>query len=62
MTPTPTAPAFEHHPAGRLGVGERAPRLSWQVPTAPEGYRQHAAEVEVVVRDPDGSIVRPGST
>ena len=55
MTPAPTAPTFEHHPAGRLGTGEAAPRLSWQIPEAPDGYRQHAAEVELVVRDPDGT-------
>ncbi|NKY10426.1 alpha-L-rhamnosidase [Cellulomonas hominis] len=57
MTPTPTAPTFEHHAPGRLGVGERAPRLSWQVATAPAGYRQHAAEVEIAVADPDGTRV-----
>src|SRR5690349_1011702 len=52
MSPA-AAPAgirFEHHtddgPA--LGIGTPAPRLSWYVPTAPEGFRQRAYEVEIV--------------
>ena len=37
---------FEHH-RDALGVGERAPRLSWRTESAPDGWRQAAYEVEV---------------
>ena len=37
---------FEHHRAG-LGIGERAPRLSWRTGSAPDGWRQVAYEIEV---------------
>ena len=36
---------FEHHREA-LGIGEPAPRLSWQV-TAPPGWRQAAYELVV---------------
>ncbi len=37
---------FEHH-RDALGVGERAPRLSWRTESAPDGWRQAAYELEV---------------
>jgi alpha-L-rhamnosidase len=37
---------FEHHPLA-LGIGERAPRLSWRITAAPDGWRQAAYEVDV---------------
>ena len=37
---------FEHHRAA-LGTGEPAPRLSWRIDSAPDGWRQVAYEVEV---------------
>ncbi|MFD3598744.1 family 78 glycoside hydrolase catalytic domain, partial [Streptomyces sp. NPDC058656] len=45
----PCAPRFEHRTdsAPVLGVGTAAPRLSWAVPHADEGYEQTAYEVEV---------------
>jgi alpha-L-rhamnosidase len=45
----PSALRFEHHPAGRrvLGIGTPAPRLSWQVTTAPDDYRQARYELEI---------------
>ncbi|MFD0484552.1 family 78 glycoside hydrolase catalytic domain [Kineococcus sp. GCM10028916] len=54
MTPTASAPTFEHHAATRLGTGEPAPRLSWQVAEAPVGYRQQAVRLEVRTTGPDG--------
>ena len=44
MTVRSSAPRFEHHSEGRLGIGEAEPRLSWTVAEAPLGYRQEAAE------------------
>lgn len=58
--PVPSAPTFEHHPPGRLGTGEPAPRLSWTVSEARPGYRQHAARLQVVETTPDGREI--GST
>ena len=52
------APTFEHHAPGRLGTGESAPRISWQVAEAPTGYHQQAARVEVTVTASDGSTRR----
>ncbi len=45
----PAALSFEYRPAGEpaLGVGTGAPRLSWHLPTAPDGWAQESAEVEV---------------
>jgi alpha-L-rhamnosidase len=45
----PTAPRFDHLPAGRpaLGIGTATPRLSWWLAEAPDGYRQAAYEVAV---------------
>ncbi|WP_218938096.1 family 78 glycoside hydrolase catalytic domain [Actinomyces culturomici] len=45
MLITPTAPRFEHH-LEALGIPEAAPRLSWIVPDAPEGWEQIGYEVE----------------
>ncbi|MDP3949449.1 alpha-L-rhamnosidase [Microbacterium sp.] len=44
------APRIEHH-REPLGIGERMPRLSWRVSSAPAGWRQSAYRVEV---DHDG--------
>jgi alpha-L-rhamnosidase len=45
----PAALRVENHPVQDrvLGIGEETPRLSWQVPSAPHGWRQGAYEVEV---------------
>src|SRR4051812_41995066 len=47
--PAPIALRFEHLGADSpvLGTGSPAPRLSWQLPSAPAGYRQAGYEVEV---------------
>ncbi len=37
---------FEHHRAA-LGIGERAPRLSWRAVCAPDGWQQAGYEVEI---------------
>jgi alpha-L-rhamnosidase len=37
---------FEHHREA-LGIGERTPRLSWRIDSAPDGWRQAAYEIEV---------------
>jgi len=42
-------PSVEHHPNGRLGIGERAPRLSWRVTEAARDYTQTEARVEAVI-------------
>ena len=55
MTVRSSAPRFEHHSEGRLGIGEAEPRLSWTVAEAPLGYRQEAAELEITVASPDGA-------
>ncbi|ADB32637.1 alpha-L-rhamnosidase [Kribbella flavida DSM 17836] len=52
----PAAPArlrFEHRtdPGPVLGIGTATPRLSWQVPTAPDDYRQAGYEVEIARGD-----------
>ncbi|MFG1707375.1 glycoside hydrolase family 78 protein [Nonomuraea sp. M3C6] len=44
--PHVTPPAFEHH-LDPLGIGESAPRLSWQVATDLPGWRQRAYEIEL---------------
>ncbi|MEV0902404.1 family 78 glycoside hydrolase catalytic domain [Actinoplanes sp. NPDC049802] len=41
-----SAPRIEHHDRP-LGVGERTPRLSWQVATATPGWRQQAYEIQI---------------
>ncbi|GIE98529.1 alpha-L-rhamnosidase [Paractinoplanes rishiriensis] len=45
----PTALRFEHHPADQpvLGIGTATPRISWQVPAAPEDYSQTRYEIEI---------------
>lgn len=45
------APRFEHHREA-LGIGERLPRLSWRVRSAPSGWRQAAYRVDI---DRDGA-------
>lgn len=58
MRPRPDHVRLEHHAPGRLGIGERAPRLSWVVPAAPPGWVQTGAEVEVHVTDALGATGR----
>jgi alpha-L-rhamnosidase len=45
----PISLRFDHHPADRpvLGIGTATPRLSWQVPAAPDGYMQQRYEIEI---------------
>jgi len=45
----PAGVRFEHHTdhGPVLGIGTPTPRLSWYVPTAPEGFRQSAYQVEI---------------
>lgn len=45
-----TPPVFEHH-RQPLGVGEPAPRLSWQTVSAAAGWRQAAYQVEITAAD-----------
>src|SRR5215210_3153867 len=61
--PPPTALRFEHLPADGpvLGTGSAAPRLSWQLPHAPAGYRQGAYEVEVRRAEGAPTVVRVDS-
>ncbi|MFF2486457.1 family 78 glycoside hydrolase catalytic domain [Microbacterium sp. NPDC058062] len=40
------APRIEHH-REPLGIGERMPRLSWRITSAPSGWRQTSYSVEV---------------
>ena len=52
---------FEHHRDG-LGVGERAPRLSWQTESAPDRWQQAGYEVTVDsacyrVESPESALV-----
>jgi alpha-L-rhamnosidase len=54
-------PSIEHHPDGRLGIGEPAPRLSWQVVDAPRDYRQAEARIEATVSRGGASDVRVAS-
>ncbi|PUB27679.1 alpha-L-rhamnosidase [Promicromonospora sp. AC04] len=44
--PAVDAPTFEHHREA-LGIGESAPRVSWVVTRAPDGWRQVRAELEL---------------
>ncbi len=46
MTVTVSPARFEHH-RDALGIGERAPRLSWIIESAPAGWVQAAYRVEV---------------
>ncbi|XVV09065.1 family 78 glycoside hydrolase catalytic domain [Actinoplanes sp. CA-131856] len=48
----PTDLRFDHHPGPVTGIGSATPRLSWQVPDAPEGYAQTRYEIEI---ERDGS-------
>ena len=52
LAPRPVSVRFEHHADGRLGIGESRPRLSWHYDTAPEGFRQSGAVIEVTVDIP----------
>ncbi len=54
LLPAPTPVRFEHHPDG-FGIGNPTPRLSWTMPSAPDGYVQRACEVEWT---PDGAAPR----
>jgi alpha-L-rhamnosidase len=68
----PAAPAavrFDHHPAGTplLGTTATKPRISWQIPTAPDGYTQTGYTIEITrgghtethVVEGDGQILVP---
>ncbi|MVA74692.1 Bacterial alpha-L-rhamnosidase [Auraticoccus sp. F435] len=51
---TPAAPTrlrFDHLDAPVLGTGNPEPRLSWQVPSAPDGWRQRGSQIEVTRDD-----------
>src|SRR5690348_3206483 len=52
----PTDLRFEHHPADRpvLGIGAASPRLSWQIPAAPDDWAQ--ARYEIEIRRGDGAV------
>jgi alpha-L-rhamnosidase len=54
-TVRPAPVRFEHADSG-FGIGTGTPRLSWQVPAAPEGYRQTAYELELTDAD-SGEVV-----
>ncbi|MEV6850704.1 glycoside hydrolase family 78 protein [Actinoplanes sp. NPDC051411] len=43
----PTNIRFDHHRAGIKGIGTATPRISWQIPAAPDDYRQTAYEIEI---------------
>ncbi|KRE30833.1 alpha-L-rhamnosidase [Agromyces sp. Soil535] len=45
---------LEHHRPGRLGIGERAPRISWMVAEAAPEYEQRGARIAVERTRPDG--------
>ncbi|MEV6490590.1 alpha-L-rhamnosidase N-terminal domain-containing protein [Actinoplanes sp. NPDC051633] len=45
--PAPTPVRFEHHTDAALGIGTAEPRLSWQLPSAGEDYRQQRYEIEI---------------
>ena len=53
------APAVtvEHHAQPALGIDEARPRLSWSVPSAPDGYHQAAVEISWHVTTPGGAVV-----
>ncbi|MEU8818790.1 family 78 glycoside hydrolase catalytic domain [Actinoplanes sp. NPDC048796] len=48
----PTDLRFDHHLSPVTGIGSATPRLSWQVPAAPDGYAQTRYEIEI---ERDGS-------
>jgi alpha-L-rhamnosidase len=43
----PTHIRFDHHRPGIKGVGTATPRISWQIPAAPDDYHQTAYEIEI---------------
>ena len=47
VLPAPSPVRFEHHTDAALGVGTAEPRLSWQLSSADEDYRQEAYEIEI---------------
>jgi alpha-L-rhamnosidase len=49
LVPAPTRLRFEYQPADApaVGLGHRAPRLSWQLTSAPDRYVQGAYQIEV---------------
>ncbi|MFV2021225.1 family 78 glycoside hydrolase catalytic domain [Micromonospora sp. LOL_023] len=51
-------PRAEHHDQS-VGIGEREPRLSWQLDDHPPGWRQEAYEIEIVAPD-TGTTIRTG--
>ena len=48
MTAQVTRVRLEHHEPGRLGIGERLPRVSWQIVDADAAFTQTRAELRVV--------------
>src|SRR4051812_47252136 len=59
----PTDLRFEHHPADHpvLGIGTATPRLSWQVPAAPDDWAQARYEIEIS-RGPDAPEVHAAAS
>ncbi|GAA5206253.1 glycoside hydrolase family 78 protein [Microbacterium kyungheense] len=49
MSVTVDAPRIEHH-REPLGIGESAPRLSWRISAAPDGWQQTAYRIELEQR------------
>jgi alpha-L-rhamnosidase len=45
----PVEVRFDHHRPGTpaLGIGTATPRISWQIPTAPDDYTQTSYEIEI---------------
>ncbi|MFI6078600.1 family 78 glycoside hydrolase catalytic domain [Actinoplanes sp. NPDC051343] len=43
----PTNVRFDHHRPDTKGIGTATPRISWQIPAAPDDYRQTAYEIEI---------------
>ena len=58
LDPSPTVrpePVRFEHAASGFGMGSASPRLSWRIPTAPEGFVQSAVELELT--DEAGGVV-----
>jgi len=53
--PQPTHVRFEHHEAGRLGIGERRPRLSWRYDLGDDDFEQTGVDIEVAIHRSDGT-------
>jgi alpha-L-rhamnosidase len=45
----PVEVRFDHHRPGTtaLGIGTATPRISWQIPAAPDDYIQTSYEIEI---------------